>query len=296
MQYLIQQNSEPRSGSDFAIVLRRPDLEKEMIVATVLDTIGHPKGSKLGRFIPKIEKRLKTALFDDSVTDLSTLRQAVHLAIRDINREINEMHKRVDVSIFGYCMSMVLICGNEYHPLWLGDCRTYHIQENQQQTSVRCLTDDQNMLNETLRNRELDEDQTNDYTFFRNEMLQLSRTLICHWGAPPETDIFDRLESEQEIFTLAPDDTILLITDGLYLPALRRLLELTNFKLNREQFYLQDWFERFFSDGRYGLSGSSKDWKTLIPDLFGEARKYSHKKNRYKDDKACIAIRAQEAS
>ena len=195
------------------------------------------------------------------------------------------MEKRKPI---GFCLAMALTYGNKLQCKWLGDCRIYHLRPNSdpgKRPHVTLLTVDHNRLHDVMKTEET-------YTFLKNEMTELSRSLTLYLGKPEQGTIDSFLkEKQQNIIEIQPRDCILLLTDGTYLPLIRSMLDMSHFQLTNEQFILEKWFTNFLHEGIFFQSGNSPDrWREIIPELIQAVEKYTGRKTRYKDDIAAITL------
>jgi hypothetical protein len=125
------------------------------------------------------------------------------------------------------------------------------------------------------------------YVFLKNEMQELSRTLSTFWGVPNQEAAEATLDNNIVYRDLLPGDCVMLITDGVFIPILRSLLDKANFRLHRKQFYLEPWLTEMIANGGYMDGRSCRD---LLPDVVDRARHYASRKSRYQDDIAGIAV------
>jgi len=279
----------PRFGSDYNICCTSGKNESARSIAMVLDTIGHDPIKNLRRFLRTVQSDINKTCRDEAHTDLSELHDAVLPHIIAHNEHIwskNPMEKRKPV---GFCLAMALIYGNKLRCKWLGDCRIYHLRPNSdpgKPPHVTLVTVDHNRLQEVMKKEET-------YTFLKNEMTELSRSLTLYWGKPEQTIIETVLkEQQQAVIEIQPRDCILLLTDGAYLPLVRSMLDLSHFQLTNEQFILENQFSEFLYKGGYIQPENGSDrWKEIIPDIIQSVEKYTGRKSRYKDDIAGIALR-----
>lgn len=208
------------------------------------------------------------------------------------SRLIREIALRHDRTAFGFCVVLAVRQGWQFRIFWLGDCRAYRIARGPDGFRCQALTRDHNALETTLREK-------GEMTLFRSEMMELGKQLDLHLG----TDI-DRVESALKTETtdilLNPGELLLFMTDGLYVPLIRVLMDRTNDRLSQQDLYLEtllkDWL-----DSQTSKTLSQPPWEKLIRGLVDDVERYTRQHRSYRDDIAVCglhspAVHSSEAS
>jgi len=270
----------PRAGSDYSLAITHSKNGHDLAIFTALDTIGRPSFRGMKRLIKDIERGFKEVLRQDGIDSIDALAKAMRDEILRLNKVLQEL---TDEPLFGFGMATLIVFDNRCRSLWLGDCRSYLIRPTTGALKVRCLTRDQNKLCDAISEKE-------SYVFLQNEFQELSRTLNCFWGMRQEEHVAATLDQQVESFELQPRDILLVLTDGVFLPICRSLLEFTNYRITWDDFTLENWLTNFIDGGGYlPPKGGPDQYKAVLRDLIIQAEKFTSRKSRYRDDIACVA-------
>lgn len=129
----------------------------------------------------------------------------------------------------------------------------------------------------------------------QNELSQLSRHLSSYWGMANEKMIEEIFEEEVKHIELNAGEVLLFLTDGIYLPIVRSLMDQTNYHLSVDDYYLEHWLEEFIRSAGYTNSEKKdKRIEDLLPDLADYCTQYTANRKRYRDDIAAIQIYASQ--
>lgn len=265
----------PRSGSDYALHHTTSTGTDRRAVIAAIDTIGQSATGPMKKFVAAFDRDLGEIISGKSPATLDELDGAVTDLLLRGNAGLVPLN-RGKRDIFGFCITVCLIRNRECRVMQLGDCRAYLLEHQQERNpSVKMLTRDQNSLAMTM-------DTEKEYTFLSNELLEMSRTLHCYWGKPDIENVKSTLEHSKHTVELPNPCCVFASTDGIFLPLIRSLLDLSNYKLTQEQFSLEPWLVNFMDAGEYLLRPGQ--WEQLVPDMVHLAEQYAMKKPRYRDD------------
>lgn len=269
----------PRSGSDYALQHTAQIGEDRVAILAVLDTIGQAPTGPMKKFIGRFDDALGEIMRGFAPVTLEAMEATVTDLILQGNAELVPMN-REKRDIFGFCITVCIIHNRECRIMQLGDCRAW-LMEHQPggNPSAKMLTRDQNSLAMVM-------EAEGEYTFLSNELLELSRTLHFYWGKPDQDSVKAALEKSKRAFQLSERCCLFLSTDGVFLPLIRGLLDLSNYKLTREQFSLEPWLVNFLDTGEYLIRPGQ--WQQLAPEMIHLAERYTARKPRYRDDMAAV--------
>lgn len=280
---------DPRRGSDYAFCVARERAAGPVAICGVLDTMGDVRIKNTRGFFRGLEQRCADLVRDERIADLPALVDRLRAEIVQRNGEIGPAYEDGEETVFGFCLAFAALFANRVSVLWLGDCRAYLLRRvstdpstNATRPWVFSLTKDHNQLHALL-------EKEKEYTFLKNELSDLSRRLTCFWGMQDEHLLKDVLNHPHEPTALRPDDTLLLMTDGLYLPIVRYTMELRNFRLTADEYSLRYWLQQFLTDGRFGQD-EGHDWPELLDGLKRACFRVISRKPRYRDDIAAVML------
>ncbi|HQQ05014.1 MAG TPA: PP2C family serine/threonine-protein phosphatase [Kiritimatiellia bacterium] len=265
----------PRSGSDYALHHTALNGAERRGVIAAIDTIGQSATGPMKKFISAFDRELGEIISNGRAGTLDELDAAVtELLLRSNSALLPLNRDRRD--IFGFCITLCLMHGSECRVMQLGDCRAYLLEHRPDRApAATMLTRDQNSLAMVMAVEK-------EYTFLSNELLELSRTLHGYWGKPDTENVRAALENSKRTVELPEPCCVFAATDGIFLPLIRGLLDLNNYRLTEEQFSLEAWLVNFLDTGGHLLHPGQ--WQHLVPDMIHLAEQYSAKKPRYRDD------------
>ncbi len=272
----------PRRGSDFTIWAPSDGGG----VAVILDLIGQTASWGLKRHVTRIERdldRLAQVWTDLPPDDAGS---AFREWILSTNAEIHEVVSREDArnpEPGGFSMAAAFIQHGHGHVHWLGDCRAYRVDTAG--PACELLTRDHNKLQTVMT------DQT-DFAFLQNEMQEFSRSMHYYWGHPDQERIRKVLADQPGPSALTASQGLLLLSDGMFLPIVRSLLDLNCFRLSEHDFRLDEWMGRFLGSGDYFNPEEPREtpWEDVLNELADFTRRYTNRKARYRDDMAGICV------
>lgn len=247
---------------------------------------------RMRRFLHRLKRDFKASCLENVAPDIAAMDKQISEFISTQNRAIWEENDPAPDRPIGFCMAMAMVCNRMVRCKWLGDCRIYHIRPPRDaggRIVVKLLSHDQNML---CRNIEENE----SYTFLKNEMTELSRTLLLYWGKPEQLIVQQTLSEQSQETELAPRDLLLLLTDGLFLPLIRAKLDLSNYNLTKDEFTLEEWLSSFLERGAFFDPSRADRWQEVVPALMETTEQYTGRKTRYRDDMAAVVMRLETAA
>ncbi len=266
----------PRHGSDYALHHTAQTGGGRRAVIAAIDTIGQSATGPMKKFISRFDDALGKIIASE---DLASMDADVTDLILRGNAELAPMN-RDKRDIFGFCITVCIIRNRECRLMQLGDCRAWLLEHQPgQNPAAKLLTRDQNSLAMTLETEQ-------EYTFLSNELLELSRTLHGYWGKPDQENAKNMLEGSKRTIELPERCCLFVSTDGIFLPLIRALLDLGNYKLTQEQFSLEPWLANFLDTGEYLIRPGQ--WQQLVPEMIHLAERYTMRKPRYRDDMAAV--------
>lgn len=275
----------PHFSSDYSFFLESKKQGQATAAFAVLDTIGRPGRHTVHQVIRSLEQRCRVLMRDRSVADASDMLQPLREEMLEGNRVLCALNRDTPERVLGLCLFLGVLDAGGLHYLWLGDCRAYRLSFEHGEPAVRCLTEDHNRLHKTL------EAAPASYTFLKNEFSELSRTLTGYWGMPSEDDLITLLGRCTRTIEWRPGDVALAMTDGLYLPILRALMEHQQSQLNREEYYLEEWLNRFLREGRFAaIPSPDRRIKKILRALARYTRGFLRFMPRYRDDIAALGV------
>ena len=277
----------PRRSSDFCLrAVREP-----CAVFGVTDMIGHPRGLRWRNYMQVMNRHLGTMLRSVSPADLDALTSALSQQLLWHSRQIHDFRIVHDRAAFGFCLAMAAIHGSACRVMWLGDCRAYRIRRGDRDPAtgerafeVTCLTHDHNALGESV-------GREGGMVLFRSEMIEQSKRLGAFLGIEDD-DLFGSLLRETvTVPALTPDDCLILITDGIYMPHLRAQMDASNFRLSRETYYLESWFRNLFTAADRRIPEDEFNyWPEMATILVEETLRHAGRRKQYLDDMAVTGI------
>ncbi|MBU0677257.1 MAG: protein phosphatase 2C family protein [Verrucomicrobia bacterium] len=249
------------------------------VVFGVVDTIGKPRSRQLKTFVAGLQRSAVQILKSSSATSLDELADDASGFLLKGNAEISSMKRSPRDSLFGLCVSLTIVVEKQFRVLSLGDCRTYHVSGDKSQ----CLTRDHNELASILEREE-------KYALLQNELSELSRTLTCHWGTPVTAQL-DDVFAHSLSGSMEDGDLLITFTDGVYLPVVRSVMDLTNCALTRDNYYLEYWMSRVAAEvrKRHGSDFALQDFTGALLEHCAVSSGFRRK--RYRDDIAVVAVR-----
>jgi serine/threonine protein phosphatase PrpC len=276
----------PPWGSDYAICLSRRGGAEAAAACAIIDTIGDSSRIKTVGVVSLFERKLDAILRTRANDDLPALGRRVREAMLRVDDAILRIGPRPDHKVFGFCAAVGLVRGQALQVFWLGDCRAYVVRAAAGGVpAVECLTRDHNDLNDILQ-------RNGEYEFLKSEMPELSRKLTWYWGSPDRPGLESLLAAQERIVALPPGDAVLFLTDGVYLPILRSLMELAHFRLDGRAYYLEDWMGRFLHKRGCVQAGGGLDLARAHRELVAASRESTARHRRYRDSIAVASLQA----
>lgn len=277
----------PRFSSDYCLCAQQPGPDGGAAYFGVADMIGHPGILRRGQYMNKSERLVRMRLLEEKPDSLAAVDQMITHELARQNPQIRAVCA-LSENAMGYCLCAAAFYQRTFRIHWLGDCRAYHLRREHSagevRYEVRILTQDQNMLHRTLAEK-------GELVFLRNELQDLSKKLDCFLGYEDDETVQRTLIGQQVGAELGPDDCLLLMTDGLYMPLVRALLDLTHFKISLKDYYLEDWLSRFLLQTENDRNpGAAARWPELVKALVDAVRKYTRRRPEYRDDIAVLGI------
>lgn len=280
----------PVFGSDYHVSCTRRLDDHSRTVTMVLDTIGHHPIRHVRRFLRSVRADAARICADESHGNLEDMDQALTERILAHNEYIWRNNPMENSRPAGFCLATAVGFGNTLRCKWLGDCRVYHLRPDPtpgNPPAVTLLSTDHNRLYELVATE-------GTYTFLKNEMTEMSRSLTLYWGKPEQPLIENILTQQQQAtIEMQPRDCVVLLTDGGFLPLVRSAMERSHFKLTKEQFRLEDILATFIDKEQFFQADAAADrWREIVPAIMRSIEKITNRKSRYKDDIAAVTLRA----
>jgi len=283
----VQIHTLPRGSSDYGLAaVHAADGHMSGIYA-VTDLIGHPIMLRFGKYMTAVQRDFQELLRRAPPGDLDALTTAVAREIAARNARIRELRAVKSRGAFGFCLCLAVVCDDACRIFQLGDARAYALRRRADPggtPGVVPLTSDQNQIQRLLVERR------GEMVLFRNELVELSKQLECYWGHPDDATVRRTLEvaAAAPPLPLPAGDALLMMTDGLYLPLVRRRMDATNFRLTPEDYYLAPWFAEWFA--ARAADAAPPDWTALKDDLLRDTETWCRRKPRYRDDIAVLLL------
>lgn len=281
----------PWRSSDFCLAARHRD----RALFGVADMIGHPAGLRWRNYMRVLNRYAARVLELPDSAPLAELEAHFrdHLLWHD--RQIFTFRTSHDQAAFGFCMAAALFLGLEGRLLWLGDCRAYRLRrgprgpDGRRKFEVTCLTTDHNALGRLVETK-------GELTLFRAEFLEHTKQLDAFLGLGAEEHNRELLTRSMPIEPLGPNDCLLLLSDGVYVPHLRAQLDGANFRVDRHIAYLESWFADFFADADRRIPDDEFNyWPELATILVEATLQLVRYRHHYRDDMAIVGVyRADE--
>ncbi len=277
----------PRRSSDFCLRAIRGT----SAVFGVADMIGHPRGLRWRNYMNVMNRHLDEALRSSEVADVSALTDALREQLMWHSRQIHNFRVTHDKAAFGFCLAMAALHGTSCRIVWLGDCRAYRIRRmgidpssGDRQFEVTCLTHDHNGLGDTV-------GREGGITLFQNEMIEQSKRLGAFLGLDDDNLIARLLQEAVAPVSLTPDDCLLLMTDGIYMPHLRAQMDASNFRLTTATYYLESWFQNVLAAADRRIpTGEFNYWPELATIIVEETLRHAGRRKQYLDDMAITGV------
>ncbi len=256
----------------------------------VSDMVGHPHGLRWRNYMRVLNRYIGRLLSHHPATDLAGLQELLteHLLWHD--RQIFAFRQLHDQAAFGFCVLFAFFDGTAGRIQWLGDCRAYRITrgpiaaDGRRAFRVRCLTRDHNELAEAVA-------REGELVLFRDELMERSKRLGAFLGMGDSQHNRNVLVRSVSIDPLTPDDCVILMTDGIYIPHLRASLDGINFRVNRDRLYLESWFAHMLTEADLRLPPDEPNyWPELATILVEETIKLVRRRRHYRDDMALTGI------
>lgn len=279
----------PRRSSDYSLRATDSADGAGAAVYAVADMIGKPRGLKWRNYMRTLEalltRHLKSAAFS-SMDDVNAWLIGELTRHCEIISQIRTTHDR---DAFGFCLALAAAFGERLRIHWLGDCRAYHLSRRcdpagQPAFTARCLTRDFNELGRLL-------DERRELRLFRRDLMALGKRLHSFLGHPDLPAIRDLLLRQTETVVLRPDEAVVMMTDGFYLPQVRKNLEHTADILTPATFYLESELQRQLAEIDSRLPAQTYDyWPEVFTYLIDQACQAAHEQKAYRDDIAVMAV------
>ncbi len=285
----------PRRSSDYALrAVLPPPRDGLCGVYAAADMIDHPMGLRWRHYMKTAERLLHERLKEEDPADFDSLYDLIASELVWHSRQISGLRDSHDADAFGFCLSGAAVLGARCRVFRLGDCRAYHVRrltpraDRQGGFEVRCLTRDQNALG-----FQMAEEKT--MSFFRNELIDLSKHLGCFMGIQQVDLVEHSLRREFTDVTLAPGECLLLATDGLYMPHLRALLDACAHRITEEQYYLEAWFGEHMARAHERIPPEELDyWPEIATMLIEATLEFGLRRYKYNDDIAVVGLYVPE--
>lgn len=277
----------PRRSSDFCLRAARPP----SAVFGVADMIGHPRGLRWRNYMHVMNRHLGHAIRAAPAADAAALTDALREQLMWHSRQIHNFRVTHDKAAFGFCLAMAAMHGTDCRVLWLGDCRAYRVRRGDvdpvsgdRRFEVACLTHDHNALGEAV-------GRDSGFTLFQNEMIEQSKRLGAFLGLEDDDLVARLLREAVTPVTLTPDDCLILMTDGIYMPHLRAQMDAANFHLSNATYYLEAWFQNLFSAADRRIPANEGNyWPEMGTILVEETLRHTARRRQYLDDMAITGV------
>lgn len=273
--------SRPRRSSDACLLVR--DAAGEPLVGGVCDMIGRPAGLAWRHYARTAQRQIQRALKRTAAGSLDALCDTLRDEFRKQNLQIREAARRHDRSAFGFCAAFAARRADRFRVISLGDCRVYRLRAPPPgATGPFCcesLTRDHNALERAVR-------ESGGLTLFRDEILRLGKRLDVFLGADPRR-VEEVLRAEGREWTLGPRELLLLVSDGVYVPLLRALMDRTVDRMGPGDLYLESFLAEWLS-GRPEAGASPPPWERWVRRLVRDAESYAALHPAYRDDMAAM--------
>jgi len=277
----------PRRSSDFCLRAEHG----ARAVFGVADMIGHPQGLRWRNYMHVMNRHLGESIASTRTDDIGALVEEVCGHLLWHSRQIHNLRVAHDKAAFGFCLAMAVMIGSECRVLSLGDCRAYRIRRGgigpasgERQFEVRCMTRDHNALGDVVAREGV-------LTLFQTEMVEQTKRLGAFLGLDNDDLVARILHDAVVPVDLTPDDCLLLVTDGIYMPHLRAQMDSANFRLTRDMLYLEPWFEHVMRGADRRIpEGEFNYWPEMATILVEETLRHAGRRRQYLDDMAVTGI------
>lgn len=266
----------PQFSSDAS--LRIDDAENRPALLGVADMIGRPLHLTWRNYMKSAEPMIQKAFLKRNPVTLDERDSFLQEQLLHHSAMIREIARRHDRSAFGFCIAFAAVAGSRCRIHWLGDCRAYRLRRSAADSPAwesLALTRDHNALDALIRTE-------GEHTLFRNEMQEISRNLSCFLGMDPEV-VKTELLAQQVELELEPNDCLWMVTDGVYAPLLRVLLDRTRDRLDLPGLYLEGFLPEWLND-QPETDDFEIPWETLTRRLVRDVEIYTRRHASCRDD------------
>lgn len=281
----------PKRSSDFCIRAAAPKTDGVTpTVFGVADMIGHPTGLRWRNYMHVFERQMSRALRAAPPRNPEELHRIVLDQLAWQSAQIHRFRSAHDRGAFGFCVCMAEAFGRLVRVAWLGDCRAYLLRRHGNgpdapaSFEVRCLTEDHNELTPLLRAEE-------ETVLFKHELVERSKRLSRFLGIEDDAAVRETLEQSHTDLELGPGECLILLTDGIYMPHVRQLVEGANDRFTADRYRLESWLAGTLekADARIP-DGEANYWQELVTILLEMTLDHTKRNRRRRDDMALTGL------
>lgn len=281
----------PRRSSDFCLRAAGPAAgDVTPVVYGVADMIGHPTGLRWSSYMGVFERQLKRVLRAGAPADPEALHRIVLDFLAEQSVRLNRFRSVHDRSAFGFCVCMAECFGRRVRVVWLGDCRAYRLRRRGRGRDVpavfeaECLTEDHNDIARLVREGE-------GTILFKHELVERSKCLNRFLGIDDDDAVRDTLARSHLDLELGPGECLVLLTDGVYMPHVRQLVENASERLTMDRYRLETWLCAMLADVDQHIPSVEPDyWEELVSIFLEQTLAHTRRHRRFRDDMALVGI------